>query len=285
MNRKEQDFNLLNGYLDRTLDDRESLDFALRLAEDPSLTEELEELQSVKQSLRLLQDTPAPRKYILTRAMAAEAKPPSLLERFFPTFRVSALVSGIALILMIIFPMASGLLDGGVNLSSDVAAPRTVSVAAPDEADYSLESIAAGALEGTVAKSIPVGGIEAMTAVGTRASSQGVRGGSPKMEILVFTDRKFPDDRTYLDDLAVEADVLEGAAAPGAKRSEKTSEELAALDALNGGERAESLLVSSESITPDWIMVHNTVQSVLMIVLAVSLVWIFMTLYKRYFPI
>ena len=80
MKRKDEDLILLNSYLDHELNDSEMLTFAQRLSQDPSLAAELDELIAVKSKFAALRETKAPRKYILTRAEAAQARKPNLLE-------------------------------------------------------------------------------------------------------------------------------------------------------------------------------------------------------------
>lgn len=260
MSREEKNLELLNSYLDHELSDSDALEFAKKLAEDPSLVEELNEFHAVKNQLGRLREAKAPRKYILTRAEAAAAKKPSLLERLFPAFRISAAVSMIALIVLTVAPL---LAPDRQNELLPVA--KSVALSENFEAqDYSLESIAAGAVS-PAADSAGDAQIESSEARPGYFSSQGVRGGSPKMEVLVSAARKFPDNRS----------------GKSAAANESFNEERATLE-LNGGTNiSESGPAKFDSFMVSFTVI-GIIQLTLCAVLVVSLVWMMLTMAKRY---
>lgn len=249
MNRREEDLMLLNSYLDRELSESESLRFTKRIAAEPALTTDIEELLAVKSQLKRLGEVKAPRKYILTRAEAAEAKPPSWLERLFPAFRWSAAVSMFALMILMLVPMMTS-----PSGTSPRLAEKSVTFAdVAEEQDFSLESIAAGAIQpvsSTLRGSMTVGSAGAPQYF----SSQGVRGGSPKLDVLGSAERKFPEDRTYF----------------GGNIDEET--EAAALAALNPTE--------SEHVDAP-ISIRKVLIWASAIMLAMSAAWITATLGRR----
>lgn len=262
MSREEKNLELLNSYLDHELSDSETLAFAKKLAEDPSLLEELNEFHAVKNRLGQLREVKAPRKYILTRAEAAAARKPSLLERLFPAFRISAAVSMFALILMTVVPM---MVTPAVQPGAPLAA-KSVPVAENLEAqDYSLESIASGAVS-PVTDSAESAEIETAAAQPQYFSSQGVRGGSPKMEVLVSAERKFPEDRLS----------SAGQAEANSKDHERAMMELNGRSAFtnHAPNKVDGFMLSMTVI--------GVIQLVLCVVLVVSLIWMMLTMAKRY---
>ena len=264
MSRNEKNLELLNSYLDRQLSDAEALTFAKKLAEDASLLEELNELHAVKRRLGQLRDVKAPRKYILTRAEAAAAKKPGLLERLFPAFRLSAAVSMIALIILTVLPFKPmNLKSTSEPVAKSVSLTEFLADAENSSQDYSLESIASGAV---LPVSDPAATPEAVSPEATPQyfSSQGVRGGSPKQEILSSAERRFPDDRTYWSE-----------------EEELFDEERATME-LNG----KNALTNHIPARIDRFMLSFTVigviQLLLCAVLIVSLVWMLLTMAKRF---
>ena len=71
--------------------------FAQRMADDPMVRSEVEELMKVKSMVRELPTVTPPRNYILTRAMAEEARPKPFWERLFPVFRTAAAFCALAI--------------------------------------------------------------------------------------------------------------------------------------------------------------------------------------------
>ncbi len=260
MSREEKNLELLNSYLDHELSDSEALEFAKKLAEDPSLVEELNEFHAVKNQLGRLREVKAPRKYILTRAEAAAAKKPSLLERLFPAFRISAAVSMIALVILTVAPLLAPDRQNELPLAA-----KSVAFSENFEAqDYSLESIASGAVS-PVADSARDAQAESSDAQPSYFSSQGVRGGSPKMEVLVSAARKFPDKRS----------------GKSAVPNESFNEERAMLE-LNGGTNiSESAPAKFDPFMVSFTVI-GIIQLTLCAVLVVSLVWMMLTMAKRY---
>lgn len=206
MNDKEKDLFLINSYLDHELSESESLRFTKRIAADPTLITDIEELHAAKSQLKRLAEVKAPRKYILTRAEAAAARPPSWLERLFPAFRWSAAISMFALVILTLLPM----MTSPTHELQTLTAKSIPYADFTEEQDFSLESVAAGTVHPISmpsSASVPNESVDAPQYF----SSQGVRGGSPKMEVLVSAERKFPEDRTFFgaeSDEAAEAAAL-----------------------------------------------------------------------------
>ena len=101
----KNDYELINSYLDQELDRKDVLKFAGRMAEDPKISAEVEDLMKVKAMVKELPTVTPPRNYILTRAMAEEARPKPWWERLFPVFRTAAAFCALALAFTFLFPM------------------------------------------------------------------------------------------------------------------------------------------------------------------------------------
>ena len=86
----QKDYELINSYLDQELDRKDVLKFSERMAEVPEIREEIADLMKVKAMIKELPTAAPPRNYILTRAMAEEARPKPWWERLFPVFRTAA---------------------------------------------------------------------------------------------------------------------------------------------------------------------------------------------------
>ena len=71
----QKDYELINSYLDQELDRKAVIRFAERMAEDQQISSEVADLMKVKAMVRELPTVTPPRNYILTRAMAEEARP------------------------------------------------------------------------------------------------------------------------------------------------------------------------------------------------------------------
>ena len=94
----QKDYELINSYLDQELERKDVVKFAQRMADDPLVRTEVEELMKVKSMIRELPTVTPPRNYILTRAMAEEARPKPWWERLFPVFRTAAAFCALALV-------------------------------------------------------------------------------------------------------------------------------------------------------------------------------------------
>ena len=71
----QKDYELINSYLDQELDRKDVIKFAERMAADSRINEEVADLMKVKAMVKELPTVTPPRNYILTRAMAEEARP------------------------------------------------------------------------------------------------------------------------------------------------------------------------------------------------------------------
>lgn len=169
----QKDYELINSYLDQELDRKDVLQFAGRMAEDPAVRREVEELMQVKAMIKELPTVTPPRNYILTRAMAEEARPKPFWERLFPVFRAAAAFCALALAFTFIFPLINGqkTAERTVYESKSVSLEMAAEEAAPirDE-EIVLEDRDYG------------GGADSYTAV---MPSYGVRGGNPRIEYMM----------------------------------------------------------------------------------------------------
>ncbi len=267
MKRKDEDLILLNSYLDHELNDSEMLTFAQRLSQDPSLAAELDELIAVKSKFAALRETKAPRKYILTRAEAAQARKPNLLERLFPLFRASAAAAALAIVILTVFPFAGNSpRETVLPFAGEPVELVSKSIDPPDDdvVDYSLESVASGAVSAAIENAAEP------PAEPQYFSSQGVRGGTPKMEVLLFAERKFPDDRTGFGPNGTDDPAT-------VQLAEK--ELNASNQEITGAAELERAFVPDPR--PRLV---NIIRDILFSILTVSLGWIILTLYKRFFP-
>ena len=199
----EKDLTYINGYLDNALTEQEMLEFADKMASDPAIRAELSDIALVKRVIKELPVQKPPRNYILTRAMAAESRKPGILERFFPMFRTAGVLASLALIFTFVFPFFSA--------TSQVAPQETVPLTVQKSVSESdLEEslpMAVADVQADPAPSLDELGLGGSTDSLTKAS-KGFRGGSPKLEYLVTTERMIPDD-PY--EMAPEVDLETGA--------------------------------------------------------------------------
>ncbi len=100
----QKDYELINSYLDQELDRKDVLKFAERMSEDPEISTEVADLMKVKAMVKEMPTVAPPRNYILTRAMAEEARPKPWWERLFPVFRTAAAFCALALVFTFLFP-------------------------------------------------------------------------------------------------------------------------------------------------------------------------------------
>ena len=169
----QKDYELINGYLDQELDRKDVLKFADRMAEDPRIAAEVDELMRVKSMVRELPVVTPPRNYILTRAMAEEARPKPFWERLFPVFRTAAAFCALALMFIIISPLISS--SGSQHNFMTMSDPRKVEMAAEEAPSFRDEEIV---LEDRDFG----GGTDSYQAV---MPSYGVRGGNPRIEYMM----------------------------------------------------------------------------------------------------
>ena len=100
----QKDYELINSYLDQELDRKDVVKFAERMAEDPEVNAEVADLMKVKAMVKELPTVTPPRNYILTRAMAEEARPKPWWERLFPVMRTAAAFCALALVFTFLLP-------------------------------------------------------------------------------------------------------------------------------------------------------------------------------------
>lgn len=185
----QKDYELINSYLDQELDRKEVLKFADRMAEDPRISEEIADLMKVKAMVRELPTVTPPRNYILTRAMAEEARPKPWWERLFPVFRTAAAFCALALAFTFLFPLIRQ------NSANQAAVPDTFySEAAPSdtaENEYEKPELVSKSLslydEEIVLEDYDRTAEESYTAV---MPSFGVMGGNPRIEYMMRQEEK-----------------------------------------------------------------------------------------------
>lgn len=213
----------VNSYLDQELDETEIQAFAERLAQNPELSTEVADFLQLKHWVKSLPQEKPPHNYILTRKMAETARKPGILERLFPVFRVAALVCCLGLVLTFLLPgmQTSGPAEISSYSQKSVSEELTAEpeallsvnpengAAAPFIVDISDELLAdsASGTQSTISQGAPLAAplvSDATTAV-DKKSSHGVRGGSPKNEMLMTAERILPDD--YTESMANSADT------------------------------------------------------------------------------
>ena len=179
----QKDYELINSYLDQELDRKDVLKFSERMAEVPEIREEIADLMKVKAMVKELPTVAPPRNYILTRAMAEEARPKPWWERLFPVFRTAAAFCALALAFTFIFPLIQAQQS---EKKTDSAENAYVEPMAAEEPDYAAP----------VAKSLSLYdeeivledrnyGEAAEESYHAVMPSFGVRGGNPRMEYLM----------------------------------------------------------------------------------------------------
>lgn len=185
----EKDLSYINGYLDNTLTEKEMLEFADRMAADPEIRAELSDIALVKRVIKELPVKKPPRNYILTRAMAAESRKPGILERLFPLFRTAGVMASLALIFTFIFPFFAATSQNAQQSTTPLAIQKSITENDLEDAP----PMAAADLNAETSPSLDEIGLGSDTDSLTKAS-KGFRGGSPKLEYLVNTERMIPDD-------------------------------------------------------------------------------------------
>ena len=173
----EKDYELISSYLDQELDRKDVVRFAERMAADQQISSEVSDLMKVKAMIRELPTVTPPRNYILTRAMAEEARPKPFWQRLFPVFRTAAAFCALALVLTFVFP----LLSAGTTKQQS-------SKTYEEAAEYDMAASEAMPLrdEQIVLDDYDYGA-EAYTAV---MPSYGVMGGNPRIEYLMRREKR-----------------------------------------------------------------------------------------------
>ena len=177
----QKDYELINSYLDQELDRKDVIKFAERMAADPRINEEVADLMKVKAMIKELPTVTPPRNYILTRAMAEEARPKPWWERLFPVFRTAAAFCALALVFTFLFPMFSRQNNAAPTepvyeeaaesmAVNDYAEPVQKSVSLYDEEIVLEEKSFGGASEESYHAVMP---------------SYGVMGGNPRIEYMM----------------------------------------------------------------------------------------------------
>lgn len=263
-NKDTKEMELINSYLDHELDDQDLLVLAERLAQDESLKSEMTDMMQVKKLLCGLPDQKPPQNYILTRAMAQEARKPSLWERLFPAFRTAAVFACFGIILSFMLPLNGNLTNPAAPIEMQYSA-KSVDLPAAEEPVLS-QSVAESESIDPVSMALN----EASDATGNTAMmngypSKGVRGGNPKLEYLVTAQRMLPDDRST------------GAA------SEKLSgdEDSQLSSGISAQEEIQQMMNDSTASVSFGISTETVIRLVSILVLLISVGWILITLLKR----
>ena len=191
----QKDYELINSYLDQELDRKDVVKFAARMAEDPAIAAEVEDLMKVKAMIKELPTVTPPRNYILTRAMAEEARPKPFWERLFPVFRTAAAFCALALVFTFVFPY---LPKSGFKKNAEMPAVyETKSLDMADlyesaEMDYAAEEEAPMAFydEKIILDEDMSYAAESYTAV---MPSYGVMGGNPRIEYMMRQEQKLAE--------------------------------------------------------------------------------------------
>ena len=192
-----KDYELINSYLDQELDRKDVVKFADRMAEDPAIAAEVADLMKVKAMIKELPTVNPPRNYILTRAMAEEARPKPFWERLFPVFRTAAAFCALALVFTFVFPYLP------ISGSQKQAAPaenyasKSVDMAElfdSAEMDFAAEEEAPMALydEKIILDEDTGYAAESYTAV---MPSYGVMGGNPRIEYMMRQEQKLAESQ------------------------------------------------------------------------------------------
>ncbi|MBR6089324.1 MAG: hypothetical protein IKP86_05275 [Anaerolineaceae bacterium] len=183
----QKDYELINSYLDQELDRKGVVQFAKRMAEEPEIEAEIAELMKVKSMIKELPTVTPPRNYILTRAMAEEARPKPWWERLFPVFRTAAAFCALALAFTFLFPLIRQQSDAGAGQS--VPADSAAESVTMDSAEYEEEPVQKALVlsdlydEEIILDEREYGvGEEAYHAV---MPSYGVMGGNPRIEYMM----------------------------------------------------------------------------------------------------
>lgn len=237
-----KDYEMISAFLDQELDESDMLAFADRMSSEADLHEEMQDLYKIKQLARQIPEVKPPRSYVLTQKMAQETRKPGLLERLFPVFRTAAAFCSLALILTFLLP---GMLSAQKNSSSYAAKSVPAIEMMAESAEEAMPSASYMADEEVVLDSSDrySGGY---TDVKPAAMpSFGNYGGTPQIAFRIIS--KGTDSRNDID---------YETAAPA----------------------AESDTSLNTVIAEKWTFL---LRAVLVVILAISLVWIILSLIRR----
>lgn len=124
-NLSDSDLELLSAYIDDALSVAERVNLERRLAADPRLRAELEELQATTRLLRRLAPVRPPRSFTLDPATAPRPAPAFRFNRFM---QLGSGLAGLALVVLATFQLLSSA-PGAVGVAPAAPAPAAIEVA------------------------------------------------------------------------------------------------------------------------------------------------------------
>ena len=195
----QKDYELINSYLDQELDRKDVVKFADRMAEDPAIAAEVADLMKVKAMIKELPTVTPPRNYILTRAMAEEARPKPFWERLFPVFRTAAAFCALALVFTFVFPylpMAGSQKNAATTGNYASKSIDMADLFESEEMDFAAEAAEEEAApmafydEKIILDEDMGYAAESYTAV---MPSYGVMGGNPRIEYMMRQEQKLAE--------------------------------------------------------------------------------------------
>ena len=183
----QKDYELINSYLDQELDRKDVVKFADRMAQDPGIAAEVADLMKVKSMIKELPTVTPPRNYILTRAMAEEARPKPFWERLFPVFRTAAAFCALALIFTFVFPYLPRARKNNAAVPNEEVVMKSI-----DPADlYDSAAEAAEAPLSLYDEEIILEDRDyAAESYNAVMPSYGVMGGNPRIEYMMRQEQK-----------------------------------------------------------------------------------------------
>mgnify|MGYP007070213280 CR=1 FL=1 len=186
----QKDYELINSYLDQELDRKDVVKFADRMSSDPAIAAEVADLMKVKAMIKELPTVTPPRNYILTRAMAEEARPKPFWERLFPVFRVAAAFCALALVFTFVFPYLPKSVSNRSSSSTDSYVSKSLEMEELFE-DGMFDSAAEAPMamyDEQIVLDEDMGYVsESYTAV---MPSYGVMGGNPRIEYMMRQEQQ-----------------------------------------------------------------------------------------------
>ncbi|MFQ3661637.1 MAG: anti-sigma factor [Chloroflexaceae bacterium] len=181
-NLPESDLELLSAYLDNALSVAERVNLERRLAADPRLRAELEELRATTQLLRRLEPARPPRSFTLDPATAPRPAPVFRLNWFV---QLSSGLAGLALVLLATVQLLASTPAAGVVPAA--SAPTTLDaspMATKTSPDAEMNAPAATSETGVGVSSAPIDDTapqpEATAPAGSDASQTGAAGASTR---------------------------------------------------------------------------------------------------------
>jgi anti-sigma factor RsiW len=227
---------LLTAYIDDKLTSKDRRSFEHLLEADVSLRADLEQQQSIKESLRQLPQIRAPRSFTLDPALYGRPQPQPRLQ-FYPALRAATVLAAFVFVALISVDLF--LEDSG--LSSNLAAPDETSalsqLATEKAADGFAEELAEAAVEGR--------------AVAEEAPAMAIPAEEPQIEeieevvaeeVILEAEGLEPPDQPAEEAVAVEAAVAEEAtAAAEGPVSEDDEERQFMLPQIEAGEGSDAL--------------------------------------------